>query len=142
MKRPLKAMAGAFGCQVLVSARRGRFGLPIDPNIVVEHGSHGISVDAGRTLEIGGRDVLTYAGMMKGYAQARGLKRYLLAVPVLTPRLSSYWVHFVTPIPAKPPTATPSLWAVATTVRCAVTDTSPPALTSTVLLTSDSTVGE
>ena len=55
---------------------------------------------AGRVLEIGGRDVLTYAGMMTGYARARGLKRRLLAVPVLTPRLSSYWVHLVTPIPA------------------------------------------
>jgi uncharacterized protein YbjT (DUF2867 family) len=55
---------------------------------------------AGLTLEIGGRDVLTYAGMMMGYAQARGLKRRLIAVPVLTPRLSSYWVHLVTPIPA------------------------------------------
>jgi len=54
----------------------------------------------GRTIEIGGKDVLTYAGMMTGYAQARGLKRRLLAVPVLTPRLSSYWVHLVTPIPA------------------------------------------
>jgi len=54
----------------------------------------------GRILEIGGRDVLTYADMMTGYAQARGLKRRLIAVPVLTPRLSSYWVHLVTPIPA------------------------------------------
>ena len=54
----------------------------------------------GQTLEIGGRDVLTYSSMMTGYAQARGLKRRLLAVPVLTPRLSSYWVHLVTPIPA------------------------------------------
>ncbi len=54
----------------------------------------------GRILEIGGRDVLTYAAMMTGYAQARGLTRRLLAVPVLTPRLSSYWVHLVTPIPA------------------------------------------
>ena len=54
----------------------------------------------GRTLEIGGQDVITYAEMMTGYAQARGLKRHLLAVPVLTPRLSSYWVHLVTPIPA------------------------------------------
>jgi len=54
----------------------------------------------GRILEIGGRDVVTYAEMMKGYAKARGLKRRLLAVPVLTPRLSSYWVHLVTPIPA------------------------------------------
>lgn len=55
---------------------------------------------AGRILEIGGRDVLTYAGMMTGYARVRGLKRRLIAVPVLTPRLSSYWVHWVTPIPA------------------------------------------
>jgi hypothetical protein len=38
--------------------------------------------------------------MMTGYAQARGLKRRLIAVSVLTPRLSSYWVHLVTPIPA------------------------------------------
>ncbi len=55
---------------------------------------------AGRIVEIGGKDVLTYAGMMTGYAVARGLKRRLIAVPVLTPRLSSYWVHLVTPIPA------------------------------------------
>jgi len=54
----------------------------------------------GRTIEIGGSDVLTYAGMMTGYARARSLKRRLIAVPVLTPRLSSYWVHLVTPIPA------------------------------------------
>ena len=38
---------------------------------------------------------------MLGYAAARGLTRWLLPVPVLTPRLSSYWVHWVTPIPAK-----------------------------------------
>jgi hypothetical protein len=39
--------------------------------------------------------------MMMGYAGARGLRRYLIPVPVLTPRLSSYWVHWVTPIPAE-----------------------------------------
>ena len=55
---------------------------------------------AGRTVEIGGRDVTTYRGMMLGYARARGLRRLLLPVPVLSPRLSSYWVHLVTPIPA------------------------------------------
>ena len=54
----------------------------------------------GKIIEIGGKDILTYAGMMTGYARARGLKRRLIAVPVLTPRLSSYWVHLVTPIPA------------------------------------------
>jgi uncharacterized protein YbjT (DUF2867 family) len=54
----------------------------------------------GKIIEIGGADVLTYGDMMLGYAAARGLKRYLVPVPVLTPRLSSYWVHLVTPIPA------------------------------------------
>lgn len=59
-----------------------------------------VPASAGRIIEIGGRDVLTYAGMMQGYARARRLRRRLLAVPVLTPRLSSYWVHLITPIPA------------------------------------------
>jgi uncharacterized protein YbjT (DUF2867 family) len=54
----------------------------------------------GKVIEIGGADVLTYGEMMLGYAEARGLKRRMLPVPVLTPRLSSYWVHIVTPIPA------------------------------------------
>jgi uncharacterized protein YbjT (DUF2867 family) len=56
---------------------------------------------AGRIVEIGGTDVLTYGDMMLGFAEARGLKRFLIPVPVLTPRLSSYWVHWVTPIPAE-----------------------------------------
>ncbi|MCE9625752.1 MAG: SDR family oxidoreductase [Deltaproteobacteria bacterium] len=55
---------------------------------------------AGRIFEIGGPDVLPYRDMMLGYAKVRGLKRRLIQVPVLTPRLSSYWVDFVTPIPA------------------------------------------
>ena len=54
----------------------------------------------GRTFEIGGPDVLTYGDMMLGYAAARGLKRYLISMPVLTPRLSSWWVDLLTPIPA------------------------------------------
>lgn len=56
---------------------------------------------AGKTIEIGGKDVTTYKGMMQGYAEARGLRRRIIPVPVLTPRLSSYWVHLVTPIPAR-----------------------------------------
>lgn len=54
----------------------------------------------GQVVEIGGADVLTYGDMLRGYAKARGLKRWLVPVPVLTPRLSSYWVHLVTPVPA------------------------------------------
>ena len=56
---------------------------------------------ADRTIEIGGADVTTYRGLMLGYARARGLRRYMIPVPVLSPRLSSYWVHWFTPIPAK-----------------------------------------
>ena len=55
---------------------------------------------AGRIIEIGGADVRTYGDMMLGYAQVRGLRRRLQPVPVLTPVLSSYWVHLVTPIPS------------------------------------------
>ncbi len=55
---------------------------------------------AGEVLEIGGADVVTYRDMMLGYARLRGLKRWLVPVPALTPRLSSHWVHWMTPIPA------------------------------------------
>jgi uncharacterized protein YbjT (DUF2867 family)/uncharacterized protein YndB with AHSA1/START domain len=55
---------------------------------------------AGRVLEIGGADVMTYGGMLTGYARVRGLRRWLVPVPLLTPRLSSLWVHLVTPVPA------------------------------------------
>ena len=53
-----------------------------------------------KVIEIGGDGVTTYKGMMLGYARARGLRRWLVPVPVLTPRLSSYWVHWMTPIPS------------------------------------------
>jgi uncharacterized protein YbjT (DUF2867 family) len=51
-------------------------------------------------VEIGGPDVLSYAEMMQDYARLRGLRRHMLPVPVLTPRLSSYWCSLVTPVPA------------------------------------------
>lgn len=53
---------------------------------------------AGQIIEIGGTDVITYRDMMVGYARVRGLRRFLIPVPVLTPHLSSYWVHWMTPI--------------------------------------------
>ncbi|MDX1663098.1 MAG: SDR family oxidoreductase [Candidatus Promineifilaceae bacterium] len=55
---------------------------------------------AGRTIEIGGADVLTNAEMMQRYAHIRGLRRLIIPVPVLTPTLSAYWVHWTTPVPA------------------------------------------
>jgi hypothetical protein len=55
---------------------------------------------SGQIIEIGGAEVMTYRDMMFGYARARGLRRFMIPVPVLTPHLSSYWVHWVTPIPS------------------------------------------
>lgn len=52
-------------------------------------------------FEIGGADRVSYAGIMKEYARIRGLKRWMLPVPVLTPRLSSLWLGLVTPIYAR-----------------------------------------
>ncbi|MCE9634301.1 MAG: SDR family oxidoreductase [Planctomycetes bacterium] len=54
----------------------------------------------GRIIEIGGADTVTYADMVQVYAKVRGLRRWLVPVPILTPRLSSYWVHWTTPVPA------------------------------------------
>jgi len=51
-------------------------------------------------VEIGGPDVLSYGDMMRIYARLRGLRRLMIPVPVLTPRLSSYWVNLVSPVPA------------------------------------------
>lgn len=54
-----------------------------------------------RTYEIGGADKVTYADLMKEYARQRGLKRWLIPVPVLTPYLSSLWLGLVTPVFAR-----------------------------------------
>lgn len=54
---------------------------------------------AAATLDIGGPDIVTYKDLMNVMAKARGLpRRRVLAVPLLTPRLSSFWIHLVTPI--------------------------------------------
>ena len=53
----------------------------------------------GATLDIGGPDVLTYRALMDLMAEELGLRRRLvIPVPVLTPRLSSLWIHLVTPV--------------------------------------------
>jgi uncharacterized protein YbjT (DUF2867 family) len=53
-----------------------------------------------RVVEVGGSEVLTYRKMLMDYARERGLRRVIVGVPVLTPRLSSYWVTLVTPVHA------------------------------------------
>jgi uncharacterized protein YbjT (DUF2867 family) len=52
-------------------------------------------------FEIGGADVATYGQLMREYARERGLRRLLVRLPVLTPRLSSLWLGLVTPLNAR-----------------------------------------
>ncbi len=69
-------------------------------------GSADLPPEVNRTLDIGGPEVLTYSEMILRFARLAGLmRRTILTVPVLTPRLASEWVGFVTPVPtglAKP----------------------------------------
>ncbi|MFP4621930.1 MAG: SDR family oxidoreductase [Bacteroidales bacterium] len=48
------------------------------------------------SFDIGGPEILTYKEMLLKLAKVRGLKRYIITLPVMTPRLSSYWLYFVT----------------------------------------------
>jgi uncharacterized protein YbjT (DUF2867 family) len=54
---------------------------------------------AGETYEIGGPDVLTYEEMMERTARLMGQRLRILPMPVLTPRISAYWVDLVTDVP-------------------------------------------
>lgn len=49
-----------------------------------------------KSFDIGGPDVLTYKEMLQQYAKARNFKNWIFTVPVMTPKLSSYWLYFVT----------------------------------------------
>jgi len=51
-----------------------------------------------QSFDIGGPDILTYKEMLLQYAEVRGLKRYIFTVPFMTPRLSSYWLYFLTSV--------------------------------------------
>ena len=56
-----------------------------------------IEADGNRIYEIGGNDVSSYGDLMREYARQRGLRRLMIPVPLLTPRLSSLWLALVTP---------------------------------------------
>ncbi len=75
---------------------------PIAIDDVIAYLAAAIEVEesAGQIIDIGGPDILNFRDMMLQVARTLNLKRYLIQVPLLTPRLSSYWVNLVTPIPA------------------------------------------
>lgn len=49
-----------------------------------------------KTFDIGGNTILSYRDILLKYAEVRKLKRYIITLPVMTPRLSSYWLYFIT----------------------------------------------
>lgn len=49
-----------------------------------------------KSYDIAGPDILTYKEMLLQFAEVRGLKRFIFTIPVMTPKLSSYWLYFVT----------------------------------------------
>jgi len=60
-----------------------------------------VAAEESRVYEIGGPDRVSYVDLMKEYARQRGLWRLMVPVPVLTPRLSSWWLALVTPVYAR-----------------------------------------
>ena len=54
-----------------------------------------------RVFEIGGPDIVSYGEIMREWARQRGLRRWMISVPLLTPRLSSLWLGLVTPVYAR-----------------------------------------
>lgn len=71
----------------------------------------------GKRFDIGGPDILTYQDLMRIYAEEAGLpRRMIIPLPVLSPRLSSYWLHLMTPVP--PALARPLVEGLKSPVVC------------------------
>lgn len=60
-----------------------------------------LPVSASRVFEVGGAERVSYEGLMREYARQRGLRRWMIRVPVITPWLSSLWLGLVTPVFAR-----------------------------------------
>jgi len=71
---------------------------PIAIRNVVEflNGVIGKSETYNKSYDIGGPDILSYKEMLLRFAKIRGLKRRIVIVPVMTPKISSYWLYFIT----------------------------------------------
>ncbi|MDZ7266925.1 MAG: SDR family oxidoreductase [candidate division KSB1 bacterium] len=74
---------------------------PIAIEDVIDYLIAALEVPATGVFEIGGADQVSYLDLMKEYARQRGLRRLIIPVPVLTPRLSSLWLGLVTPLYAR-----------------------------------------
>jgi uncharacterized protein YbjT (DUF2867 family) len=77
---------------------------PIAIGDVLEYLRAALTLDTGGqslVLEIGGPDQMSYGDLMHEYARQRGLRRWMIPIPFLTPRLSSLWLGLVTPLYAR-----------------------------------------
>lgn len=77
---------------------------PIAISDVLAYLRAALTLDTGErhlTIDIGGPDRMSYRELMDEYARQRGLKRLMIPVPLLTPRLSSLWLGLVTPLYAR-----------------------------------------
>ena len=76
---------------------------PIGIRDLLDYLVRALEIDAAGSpiFEIGGQDRTSYAGLMREYARQRGLRRWMIRVPVLTPYLSSLWLGLVTPLFAR-----------------------------------------
>jgi uncharacterized protein YbjT (DUF2867 family) len=76
---------------------------PIGIGDVIQYLSAALDLDGAgnRVFEIGGADRVSYGSIIDEYARQRGLRRLMIRVPVLTPRLSSWWLRLVTPLQAR-----------------------------------------
>jgi uncharacterized protein YbjT (DUF2867 family) len=68
--------------------------------LAVIAGVVGLDAAVGETYDLGGPEVMTYREMIDRIARIRGRNPLIVEVPVLTPRLSSWWLHLVTPVKA------------------------------------------
>jgi uncharacterized protein YbjT (DUF2867 family) len=74
--------------------------IALDDMIRYLEGVAGRTEALGESFDVGGPEVLTYGDMVRRVADIRGRRPLILELPVLTPRLSSYWLHLVTPVRA------------------------------------------
>lgn len=75
--------------------------IAIEDLIAYLRAAPGVPLDESKIVEIGGAEATTYGELMMEYARQRGLRRWMLPVPVLTPHLSSLWLGLVTPLYAR-----------------------------------------
>lgn len=95
---------------------------PIAVDDVIEYLAQSLFLPetAGRSFDVGGPDILTYREMLEKFAEIEGRKLFILPLPVLTPKLSSYWVGLITPV--KPSVSIPLIEGLKNEVICREND--------------------